>query len=163
MGNIDNQSFRNKIVQSFHFQLAHLQGQLATSLHTFCQTFQLNGHLHYDGLGLVDFVEVHVQDVVLHGMELDVLHDGIVLLAVNHEVHHVDMRRVDQVAQAFHGYREVYHFFSAIQYTRNTVFLTESLQCSRLFRGTLCNGSCSTFDFNGFHFSSKFLCYSKIK
>ena len=69
---IDNQFFRNSVVQSFNFQFTHLQSQLTTGFHTFCQTFHLGlgktvkvGELSYEGLELLNAKEAVVCAVKL--------------------------------------------------------------------------------------------------
>ena len=132
--NVNNQSLRDEVIESFHFKLTDLQSQLTTGFYTFSQTFQLYGYLHNDGLSLVDFVEVNVQNVVFYGVELDILHDGVYLLAIDDEVNHVDVGGVNKVAQTLSGYSEMYNLFATIEYARYAVVLTNSFQSSSLLR-----------------------------
>ena len=148
VGNVDSQSFRNYVIQSSYFQLTHLEYQLTTSLNTFCQTFHLYRNFHNDRLSLVDLIEVNVQDSILYGVELDIFHDSVYFLAINHQVNYVDVRSVNQVTQTLCRYSEVNIFTCTIKYARYTVVFTNSFQSSCLFRRTFCNSSCSTFYFN---------------
>ena len=49
------------------------EGELTTGFHTFCVAFELHGN--FDGYGLFGehFEKVDVEDVVLYGVELEVL------------------------------------------------------------------------------------------
>ena len=145
---IDNQFFRNSVVQSFNFQFTHLQSQLTTGFHTFCQTFHLYGNFHYDRFSFINLIEVNVQDSIFYRVELNIFQDSIYFLAIDNQVNHVDVRSINQIAQTFCRYSEVNIFTCTIKYARYTVVFTNSFQSSCLFRRTLCNSSCSSFYFN---------------
>ena len=151
MRNIYDQSFRDNVEESLHFQFADLQSQLTTGFHTFCQTFELNGHLHDDGLALVNLIEIHVQDVVLYGVELDVLHDGVYLLAIDIQVNYIDVGSVNQIAQTISRYGEVDVLLTSVEYAGYSVVLTNSLQGCCLFGRLFIYLSLCSFDFNLLH------------
>ena len=80
---------------------AHLQGtdtldELTTLLHTHGVTADGKRNVDGDGLLFVDGEEIHVQAVVLDGVELQFVYDGGVGLAVEDEVHDVGSRRVQE-------------------------------------------------------------------
>lgn len=83
----------------FDLELADAGSELTTSLYTFCEAVEADGHFHDDGLLVGDLVEVDVQDVVLDGMELSFLEDGHALVTVDVEVNGVDFGGVDELAE----------------------------------------------------------------
>ena len=53
------------------------------------------------------FEEVHVQHVVLHGVELRFLDDGLVVNTVDFDVYEVDVGRINKLVDFFFAYYEV--------------------------------------------------------
>ncbi len=69
--------------------------------------FELNGHFDDNGLLVVYFEEVDVENVVLDGMELEVLEDGVALFAVDFEFDGEDVGGIDELAHCLVGYGDV--------------------------------------------------------
>ena len=90
-----------KFIRQVGHEGAHLQGtdtldELTTLLHTHGVTADGKRNVDGDGLLFVDGEEIHVQAVVLDGVELQLVYDGGVGLAIEDEVHDVGSRRVQE-------------------------------------------------------------------
>ncbi len=61
-------------------------------------TFDLHRNLHHDGLVGINLKEVDVEESVLHGLELQLFHHNLDVLAVELEVYLEDVGSVDELA-----------------------------------------------------------------
>ena len=61
-------------------------------------TLDLHRHFHYDRLAGEYLEEVNVHHCVLHGLELQFLHDSVALLAVEFHLDSEDVGSVDELA-----------------------------------------------------------------
>lgn len=104
---IDYETFGDISIDSLNFQFLHREREFTTGLDTFGVAFEEHGNLDNDGLGVVDFEEVDVEDVILHGVELNVLKDSHALFAVDAEVDGKDIGRIDKFADSVGAYNEV--------------------------------------------------------
>lgn len=104
---IDYEAFGDIGIDSLNFQFLHREREFTTGLDTFGVAFEEHGNLDNDGLGVVDFEEVDVEDVILHGVELDVLEDSHALFAVDAEVDGKDIGRIDEFADSVGADNEV--------------------------------------------------------
>ena len=82
------------------------------------------------------FVEVYVEHVVLDGVELHFLDNGLVVNAVDVDVDQVDVGRVDQFVDVLFGHVEVDGYGStvlvlqlSVQHARNITVLADFLGC----------------------------------
>ena len=125
---------RNLLIRSGNIYLADREVQTATVTNTLGQTVELNGNTDGDGLLIVHLIEVNVQRSVCHGVELDLLHDSCVLLALDVEADHIDVRSIDELAELCESDGEgqslglAINFLLTIKVTRNIAFLTEGLR-----------------------------------
>ena len=83
--------------------MGHRQAQLTTGLHTLGVADELDGNFDDNGLFVVDLEEVDVEDVVLYGVELDVLEDGHLLVAVEFDLDSEDFGAVYEFANGVVG------------------------------------------------------------
>ena len=90
------------LVRSLDVDLADGEVHATTSANTSSETLKLHGHTHDDRLLVVDLVEVDVEQSVRDRVELQLLHDGRMALAVDDEVDDVDVRRIDELAELRH-------------------------------------------------------------
>ena len=95
---VDHQTPGNLVVQSLNLQLTHGQRQLTTGLYTLGMTLDLYGYLHNDGLVRIYLQEIDVEQSILDGLELQVLDNGLDLLAVQVDVNLEDVGSIDQLA-----------------------------------------------------------------
>ncbi len=96
--NVDNHTFGDFSVDSFHADFLHREVELTTGFHTFCVAFELNGNFDGDGLLVSHFEEVHVKDGVFNRVELDVLEDSHASFAVYSKLDSEDIGSVDEFA-----------------------------------------------------------------
>ena len=99
VGDVDIQTLGDGGVNSLHLEFADAGSELTTGLDTFCEAIELDGHFHHNGLLVGDLIEVNVEHVVLHGVELSLLEDGEALLAINVELNSVDVGRIEELAE----------------------------------------------------------------
>ena len=95
---IDDYALGNFSIDSAYLDLLHGEVELTTGLDTLGVAFELDGHLDGDGLLVVNLEEVDVEDVVLYGVEVDVLEDSVALLAVDVELDSEDVGSIDELA-----------------------------------------------------------------
>ena len=124
MRNVNSQFFRNYIVQSFHFDLTHLQCKLTTGFHTFCKTFQLYRNFHNDRFSFVNLIEVNMKNVVFYRVELNIFQDSVYFFAIDIQIYYVNVRSINQVTKTFVSHCKVNNFTSSVKYTRHTTVLT---------------------------------------
>lgn len=98
MVNVDHKTLGNLAAESFHFQLAHGKSELTTGLDTLGVTFDLHGHLHNDGFVGINLKEIDVENGVLNGLELQLLHHGLHGSAGEVDVNLEDVGGVDELA-----------------------------------------------------------------
>ena len=91
-----------------------------------------------------------MKDCIRYRMELDIFQNSVYYFTVNVQVYNIDVRCVYQVTESFGGHGEVssygqavFVFLYSIQYTRNTIVLTQFVSC---FLSYVCSDS--TFNFN---------------
>ncbi len=104
---VDNQTFGYFGIYSLYLDLLHGEGELTTSLHTFGVTFELHGNGDDNGLGIVHFEEVNVEDVVLYGVELHFAENSHFLLAVQVKFDCEDVGGIYKLAHCLVGYGKV--------------------------------------------------------
>jgi len=104
--NIDIQLLGNLFVRSLYHKLADRKAKTSTIANTLSQAHEVNRNTDSDALFFVDFVEVSMQQSVCYRVELQLLHDGGVLLAIDIEVNHIDMGRINHLAKFGHGHSE---------------------------------------------------------
>ena len=105
----------------------------------------------------MNFVEVNVEHVVLHGVELELLEHGLVVYAIDRHVDEVDVGRVDELVDFLLVYGEVgsygialFVLLLSVENTGNHTVLAKFL------RGLLADVSAdSTADCNLLHLSFK--------
>lgn len=130
--NVNNQLLGNLVVSGANLQLASLQLQLTTGTHTFCQTFEGNGHFHNDGLLCCNLIEIDVEDTVCNRVELNVLQHSLASLTIDNEIYRVDVGRIDEVTNFVVSHCEVSSngqivlaTFNTIQYSGDAVSLAD--------------------------------------
>ncbi len=104
---VDHQTLGDGGVECTHFEFLHRERELTTGFHTFGVAFELHGHFHNDGLAVVDLKEVHVEDGVFNGVELEVFENGHTFVAVDIKLYSEDIGSVDQLAHCVVGNNEV--------------------------------------------------------
>ena len=82
--------------QRAHGHLAGRQNELTAHLHTGGVAGQAHGNGDRHGLACGDAVEVEVEDLLTHGVELRLAQHGLHLLALEVELHEVGVGGVDQ-------------------------------------------------------------------
>ena len=105
--NVDHETLGDGGVGSFHANFLHRESELTTGFHTFGVAFELNGNFDGNGLLVVYFEKVNVEDGILYGVELDVLEHGHAFFAVNVEFDSEDIGSVDQLANGVVGYGKI--------------------------------------------------------
>ncbi len=105
---------RNRLIWSCDIDLADREVHAATVANTLCQTVELDRNADSDRLLVVDLVEVDVQRSVGHWVELDVLEDSCVILAVDSHLDDVDVGSVDHLAELAERRRESESYWLAV-------------------------------------------------
>ncbi len=95
--NIDDNALGDFGIDSLNLDFLHREVELTTGLHTFGVAFELDGHEDGDRLLIVHLEKVHVEDGVLHRVELDVLEDSHTLLAVDGELDGENVGSIDEL------------------------------------------------------------------
>lgn len=183
---IDNHTLGNLGVDSLDLELLHRKVELTTGLYTLGVALELHGNLDGDGLAVGYFEKIHVKDVVLYGMELDLLENCHTLLTVDIKLYGEDVGGIDKLAHILALYNKVgcdktlglfsvdfndllaglesagerkVDNVSAVKNNGDEVLLAEVLGCllAQIGAGLGCQLKC-------FHFGVlvKLLCYSKL-
>ena len=91
------------IIREYDFivdvDLTDRQAQTTTVTNTLSVTSQVHGQTYGNSLGLVDLVEVSVQQSIACGVELQLLDDSLVLRAVDVQVHYIYVWGIDSLTQ----------------------------------------------------------------
>ena len=139
--NIDVEVLRNLLVRSSNVDLTDREVHATTITYTLCKTCELNWDTDCDRLLIVNLEEVYVKNSVSYRVELDILEDSCVRLAVDNEVDNIDVRSVDNLTELSHrnckshSCRLAVLLCEAVNVARNKSFLT---QCLRSFLAKVC-------------------------
>ena len=144
---------RNILVFCCNVDLSDRKVHTSTVTYTLCKTVELNRNTDSDRLLVVNLIEVNVEQSVCYWVELQLLQDCSVLLAVKNKLDNVDMRSVNNLSQLAHWASDRHCQWCAvlvlslsIDIARDKSFLTHCLS------GFLTDvSSFLTFNFNFFH------------
>ena len=108
-----------------HLKFAGIDRQNATGANAFGVTGDLYRNDHRDRLVVEELHEIHVQDVLRDGVELQVLQSRFERLARGEfQIYDECIRRVNQRIQILGIHRKVNRIFTAVDYTRHTTSIT---------------------------------------
>ena len=97
--NVNVQLLRDVSERSGNLDLTDREAQTTTGTYTSSVTNEVYRDTYSDRLLWSDFVEVNVQNSVCYWVELNLLHDSDVLLALDVDVDDINVRSVDSLAQ----------------------------------------------------------------
>ena len=111
--------------KSAHLKFAGIDRQDATGANAFGVSGDLYRNYHRDGLVVEELHEIHVEDVLRDGVELQVLQSRFERLARGEfQIYDECIRRVNQRIQILGIHRKVNRIFTAVDYTRHTTSIT---------------------------------------
>ena len=99
MVHVDHQTLGDLRIEGFDFELAHGKREAYhRPSHPRRDLRSAPRNLHHDGLVGINLKEVDVEESVLHGLELQLFHHNLDVLAVELEVYLEDVGSVDELA-----------------------------------------------------------------